>query len=145
MKAIQETVRTASDLVQHLSPERPYDIHALVVKTGPGEGNSPFAAWREHLASILADGAKNHPEQFLPQLANLLATTNSSARAPERDPPIFKYSYEIDRARAGALLGKFLEKALVELANYRGNNDYARRAKQEAAKWLQELRDATRR
>ena len=98
----------------------------------------PFETWGKHLAPILVDGAKNHPEEFLPELANLLATPGSHERAFGKEPPDFTNPYEIDRARADALLGEFLDNALAGLAHYEGTNPYAQRARDEAAKWLQD-------
>ena len=139
---IRTAYRTDSDFVQQLNSDWPYGVFQVIAKTGSGDGVERFKSWRTHFAPILVAGAKRHSEQFLPQLANVLGTTNSSAGNFDRDPPTYKYSYEIDRVRARALFGKLLEDALVELANYRGNNVHARRAKAESAMWLKELREA---
>ena len=144
MESIQKVVRTDSDLVRHLSEESPYRISSIIRKTGPGQGTLPFETWGKHLAPILVDGAKNHPEQFLPELANLLGAADSHERTYGREPPEFTNPYKIDRARAEALLGGFLDDALVKLASYKGKNPYARRAKKEAAAWLQEPHDNAR-
>ena len=141
MKAIQKAVRTDSDLVRHLTNKDPYRTSLIIKKTGPGEGIVPFETWGKHLAPILVDGARNHPEEFLPELANLLATPGSHERAVGKEPPDFTNPYEIDRARADALLGEFLDNALAGLAHYEGTNPYAQRARDEAAKWLQERHD----
>ena len=141
MKAIQKAVRTDSDLVRHLTDKDPYRTSLIIKKTGPGEGIVPFETWGKHLAPILVDGAHNHPEDFLPELANLLATPGSHERAFGKEPPDFTNPYEIDRARADALLGEFLDNALAGLAHYEGTNPYAQRASDEAAKWLQERHD----
>ena len=141
VESIQQTLHTSADFVPHLGDRDAVTVYALITKTGNGDGGSPFELWSDHLAPILADGAKRYPAQFLPELANLLATDNSRIPSPDRYPPIFRHEYEIDRGRAQALLGQFLDDVLVELSNYGDDDPYAQRAKQAATAWLQERRD----
>ena len=138
---IQKVVCTDADLVQHLNEDSPYRVSSIIRQTGPEQGLPSLNAWGKHLAPILVDGARNHPRQFLPELANLLGTAGSHERAYRVEPPNFTNPYKMDRARAEALLGTCLDEALVMLADYKGKNPYARRARKEAAAWLQERRD----
>ena len=144
IERIQNVVCTDSDLLRHLSEDSPYRISSIIRKTGAGQGTAPFEMWGKHLAPILVGGAKNHPEQVLPELANLLGAADSHERIYGREPPDFTNPYTIDRARAEALLGGFLDDALVQLASYEGKNPYARRATRAAASWLQERGDKAR-
>ena len=145
VKAIQDTVRTDADLAPQLNDQEALVLWFLITKTGPDDGTPPFAAWGKHLAPIFANGVKNHPAAFLPELANLVGTSASNIRTSDQYPPTFKHLYEMDRDRAETLLGAFLEDALVALASYEGKNPYARRARRAAASWLQERRDSRRR
>ena len=141
VESIQRTLHTSADFVPHLGDSDAVTVYALITKTGKDDGGSPFELWSDHFAPILADGAKRYPAQFLPELANLLATDNSTMRSPDRYPPIFRHEYEINRGRAQALLGQFLDDVLVELSNYGDHDPYAQRATQAATAWLQERRD----
>ena len=143
-KVIQDKVRTDSDLAPHLNDSEALVIWSLITNTKADDGTSAFDAWSKHLAPILASGARNHPEEFLPELANLVGTSASNTRTSGQYPPTFKHTYEMDRDRARVLLRGFLDDALVELAAYEGKNPYARRAKKEAAAWLRELHDNAR-
>ena len=142
VKAIQTTILTDSDLVRHLDGAEPYRILTMIFKTAPDAETRPFETWGKCLAPILANGADHYPEQFLPELATLLATPKSNERTTGRESPSFPNPYEIDHARAEGLLGEFLDPVLAGLADYEGDNTYARRAREQAAKWLQERRDS---
>ena len=142
VKTIQKTILTDSDLVRHLSGVEPRRISAMISKTAPDTGSRPVKTWDKYLAPILANGADHYPEQFLPELATLLATPRSNERTTGGEPPSFPNPYEFDHARTESLLGKFLDPTLARLAGYKGDNTYALRARREAAKWLQERRDS---
>ena len=76
-----------------------------------GQRSAASEAWVRHLASVLAEGAKNHPEIFLSELANLIMTEESGASALGSDPPIFVNQYSIDQKRAERRLGNFLDES----------------------------------
>lgn len=98
-----------------------------------------FEAWRRHLPPILIDGARNHPEIVVPELANLVCDEQSGmVAAGTRYPPVFLNPYRIDRDRMAALLGDHLDEALARMAEYAGENAYAVRAKDAAKSWLEE-------
>ena len=69
---------------------------------------------------------------------NLIATQASTERVAEADPPIFPNPYEINRERAVALFGEFLDVVLERLGAYDGSDVYTLRAREEAARWLAE-------
>lgn len=138
VKAVHDTVRTDADLARHLNDQDALVIWLLITNTSPDEGPPALEAWGKHLAPILVKGARIHSGEFLAELANLVGTPASNMRNPDQYPPIFRHPYEIDRDRARTFLGVHLDNALTELANYKGNNPYAQRATEEAARWLQE-------
>lgn len=105
VEAIQSAVRSGDDLDRVLSTKEPYGVGRLIFGTASGDRMAALKIWREHLAPILADGARDHPEIILPELANLMGTNESGMTYAESDPPIFVKPYVIHREEAATLLG----------------------------------------
>ena len=138
---IREAFPTDSALVRHLDGEDPFRILAVILKTATDKSTQPFKTWGKYLAPVLTKGASHYPEQFLPELATLLAMPASNERTSGQASADFTNPYRMDRAQAEALMGDLLDDVLVDLARYQGKNLYARRATKEAAQWLQERGD----
>ena len=128
------------DLARLLNKEYPFSVRQLFTLMESGHGSAASEAWVGDLASVLADGANNHPKILLPELANLIMTEESGISAHGSDPPIFINQYSIDYERAEILLGNFLDEVLDRLATYDGSSIYANRAKEAAGAWLVERR-----
>ena len=105
-----------------------------------GESGTALEAWREQLGPALAHGARTHPDIILAEVANLLGDEESGRSTTDLETPRFLGRYAIDRGRAEAVLGGALDDVLALVAEYEGSNLYVMRAKEEAARWLRELR-----
>lgn len=75
-----------------------------------------------------------HPEFVVPEVANIAGDAESSmVAAGDEYPPVFVNRYRIDRDRMLALFGdELVNQALTLLAEDRGENPYAMRARDEA-------------
>jgi hypothetical protein len=144
VERVRATIRTGDDLARVLTSEHPYLIGRLITQTSANPGLAAFEAWRDYLPALLIQGAQNHPEQLIPELANLAGDEQSSMVAAGGEyPPIFINRYGIDHARMTALFGDRLDEGLALLANYAGDNAYAVRAKDAARAWRDELSGGT--
>jgi hypothetical protein len=138
---IRTEIRTVDDLVGVLSRQHPYNLGRLIAQTGKENTPESFAEWRDHLAPLIIEGGRTHPEAIVPELANLVGDEQSGmVAAKDQYPPFFANRYKIDREKMSALFGESLDDALTLLADYAGDNAYAQRPKGEAKVWLDERR-----
>lgn len=127
-----------------LTREHPYLIGRLITQTGGDPSLAAFEAWRNYFPALIIDGAREHPNLLIPELANLAGDEQSGmVAAGGQYPPKFINRYGIDRARMTALFGDRLDDALSLLASYSGDNACAARAVDAASEWLLERRNVT--
>ena len=136
--SVREQVHSGAVLAARLCRGYPWDVGHLIRHGGSAVAD--FASWRDHLGPILAEGVEIEPELVLPEVANLIATDASTNRVAGADPPVFVNPYHIDRERSDALFGEVLDVVLQRLVVYDGADPYASRAREEAARWLEERR-----
>ena len=139
VEAVRELVRTGRDLTRLLATQHPYTVMRLVTQTDVDSSVSAYEVWRDYLPPLLIDGAKHDPETIISELANLAGDEQSGYRAVgPQYPPVFVRRYKIDRERMTVLFGERLDEVLSLLAEYDGNNAYAKRAKDDARSWIEE-------
>ena len=123
-----------------LCKNHPYQVGRLITQTGEDNAIEVFRRWQD-FAPTLMEGARNHTETVLPELANLAGDSNSGmVAAKDGYPPVFINPYTIDRERVSALFGDHVDELLQFFADYRRDNAWAVRPKAEAQKWLNERR-----
>ena len=135
---VREQIRSGAVLAARLCRGYPWDVGHLIRHGGSAVAD--FASWRDHLGPILAEGAEIEPELVLPEVANLIATDASTNRVAGADPPVFVNPYHIDRERSDALFGEVLDAVLQRLVVYDRTDPYVSRARESAARWLEERR-----
>ena len=141
VQAVCQRLRTGPDLLKIVAPEHPHAVRLLINQVGVDNSVPAYRAWRDHLASVLLDGARIDPELMVAQIANVACTEQSGhTYVGTAGPPVFVNPYEIDRERMMALFGESLDEALILLAEYAGDNVYAARARNAAESWLEERR-----
>jgi hypothetical protein len=125
-------------LANALYPKEPFQILRLITQTGENTTREAFSDWRA-LAPVLLDGARQHPEILIPELANLAGDRNSgTVGARDVYPPSFAYPYTMERKNVEALFGDRVDELLLLFVQYSGTNAWALRPKEEASKWLEE-------
>jgi hypothetical protein len=139
VEKVRVTFSSSSDLAAVLTKEHPYSVLRLVTQTGKDRSLAAFEQWSDYLPDLIIDGARELPDVFMPELANLVADPESGmVAAAGVYPPRFTNQYGIDRARMTALFGSRLDDVLTLLSNYRGDNAYATRATEVARAWIDE-------
>lgn len=135
LDSIRTNAPDAERLRRLITEQEPFLLARLNIQLREVQG------WQDYFAPVLVDAARRFPEVFLPQLANLLGSSESSivpASAP-RNQPRFINAYQIDRAKAQRMFPEHLKAALLLLAEYEGEDGFVTRARGSARAWLTEL------
>jgi hypothetical protein len=139
-EALRAAVKTPADLERIVAPNSPWEISKFITQTGTQPGTASLAEWREFFVPLLLDGASDYPDTMIPALANLAGDEQSGIVVAGVEPPVFINRYKIDRAKLEAFLGDRLDVGLKVMAEYKGNNVYGTRAREDAKLWLEERR-----